>query len=259
LAYVLSLVVALLTGAASVVSLLYPSNVYPSDDLLEAFVPNDVATLAIGLPILLAAMWLARRGRLIGLLFWPGALFYILYNYLIYLFATPLSGVYIAYLLLVVLSLYTMIGLVARIDSKAVQAHLMGGVPERVAGGILAGFGALFFLRVIAVIVGALVNQTPIATVERAVLIADFLFTPSLVVGGVLLWRRQAFGYTVGAGLLFQASMLFVGLIIAMIIQPLLTDVPFLVVDTAIVFVMGLIFFVPFALFIRGIVSGRKS
>jgi hypothetical protein len=170
----------------------------------------------------------------------------------------PLNGMYLLYLALVASSLYTMIGLVTSIDSETVQQRLAGVVPERVAGGILAVFGILFLLRAIAVIGRALIDQTPIATVERATLVADFLITPAWVVSGVLLWRRRALGYAVGTGLLFQASMLFIGLIVFMLLQPLLTDASFLVVDTVVVFIMGLIFFVPFALFVRGIVSNRR-
>lgn len=258
LAYVFSLVIALLMGAASVAGLLYPADIYPTEELLESFVSNDVVNLAIGLPTLLGAMWLTRRGKLIGLLFWPGALFYVLYNYTIYLFGMPLNGMFLLYLTLVALSVYTMTGLVASIDGKAVQQQLVGVVPERVAGGALAGLGGLFFLQVIVVIAGALINQTPIAAVELALHISDFLIAPAWVIGGVLLWRRQAFGYVVGAGLLFQGSMLFIGLIVFMFLQPLLTDSPFLWVDTIVVFIMGLICFVPFALFIRGIVSNRR-
>jgi hypothetical protein len=55
LAYVFSLVVALLMGVASVAGLVYPADIYP-EDLLQSFVPNDVVNLAIGLPILLGAM-----------------------------------------------------------------------------------------------------------------------------------------------------------------------------------------------------------
>jgi hypothetical protein len=258
LAYVFSLVVALLMGVASVIGLLYPADIYPSEELLQSFVPNDVVNLVIGLPILLGAMGLARHGRLIGMLFWPGALFYILYNYVIYLFAMPLNGVYLLYLALVASSLCTMIGLVASIDSEAVQRRLAGVVPERAAGGILAAFGVLFLLRAIAVIGGALISQTPIPAAERATLITDLLITPAWIVGGVLLWRRRALGYAVGTGLLYQASMLFIGLIVFMLLQPLLTDAPFMVVDTVVVSIMGLIFFVPFGLFIRGIVSNRR-
>ncbi len=44
-----------------------------------------------GLPILLGSMWVAHRGKLIGLLLWTGALFFVLYNYLAYVIALPLS------------------------------------------------------------------------------------------------------------------------------------------------------------------------
>ncbi len=259
MAYVLSLIIAVLMAAASIAGILYPADIYPAEELLVAFVPNDVVNLAVGLPILLGAMWLARRGRLIGLLFWPGALFYALYNYAAYLFAMPLTWMYLVFLALVALTLYTMVGLVASIDGSAIQQRLTGAVRERLAGGVLVAFGALFFLRAADIMAMALINQTVIATVERAVNTADFLISPALVVAGVLLWRRQAFGYAIGAGLLFHTSMLFVGLLIFMLIQPLLTDAPFMVVDTIVVFVMGLIFSVPLALFIRGIASTRRA
>jgi hypothetical protein len=74
-------------------------------------VSNDVVNLFIGLPILLGSMWLAWRGKLIGLLFWPGALFFVLYNYLIYVFAMPLNVAFLLHLALVTLSVYTIIGL----------------------------------------------------------------------------------------------------------------------------------------------------
>ena len=62
-----------------------------------------------------------------------------------------------------------------------------------------------------------------------------------------------------GLGLLFQGSMLFIGLIIFLLLQPLLTTAPFVLVDVVVVFIMGLICFVPFALYVRGVVSNRNS
>jgi hypothetical protein len=148
-----------------------------------------------------------------------------------------------------------MIGLVASIDGKAVRQRLSGAVPERIAAGALAGLGALFFLRVIGVLVQALVSKTPMAEAERALHVADLVIAPALVVGGVLLWRREPLGYVAGMGLLFQTSMLFIGLIALLLLQPLLTAAPFLPVDTIVVFAMGLVCFVPFALFLRGVAS----
>ena len=140
----LSLIIALLMVAASVTGLLYPANIYPTDELLESFIPNDVVNIILGLPILLGAMWLTWRVKLIGLLFWLGALFYILYNYLVYLFGMPLNEMFPVYIFLVMLSAYTLVGLAASIDGKALQPQLTGIVRERVAGGVLAGLGTLF-------------------------------------------------------------------------------------------------------------------
>lgn len=259
LTYAFSLIIAILMAAASVAGLVYRTIIYPTDELLRTFVSNDVVNLFIGLPILLGSMWLARRGQLIGLLCWPGALFFVLYNYIVYVFAMPLNVAFLLHLALVTLSVYTIIGLVASIDGKAVQQWLTGAVPERVAGGILAGLGLLFFLRVIGVIVNALNSQTPIVETELALHTSDFLITPAWVIGGVLLWRRKEFGYVIGLGLLFQASMLFIALIIFLLLQPFLTTAPFVLADVVVIFTMGLICFIPFVLFVCGVLSKRSS
>jgi hypothetical protein len=257
LIYALSLIIAVVMAAASAGGLVYGTVLYPTDDLHQSLVPTDVVNLLLGLPILLGSIWLARRGKLIGLLLWPGALFFILYNYLVYVLVVPLNVAFLLHLTLVMLSAYTLIGLLASIDGEAVQRRLAGVMPERLAGGILAGLGLLFFLRAIAVLVGALVSQTPMAETELAPNVADLLSAPALVVGGVLLWRREAFGYVTGLGLLFQASMLFIGLVIFLLVQPFLTAAPFALVDVVVVLILGLICFVPFGLTVRGVVSSR--
>ena len=259
LIYALSFIIAILMAAASVAGLLCQTSVYPTDELLQSFLPNDVANLLIGLPMLLASMWLTRRDKLIGLLFWPGALFFVLYNYIVYIFAMPLNLAFLAHLVLVMLSVYSLIGLLTSIDGKVVQQRLTGEVPERLAGSVLAGLGLLFFLLVIGAIVQALISQTPLAETELALHVADFLITPAWVICGVLLWQRKAFGYVAGLGLLFQASMLFIGLIIVLFLQPFLTSASFSLVDVVVIFAMGLICFIPLVLFMRGVVSNRNS
>jgi hypothetical protein len=70
----------------------------------------------------------------------------------------------------------------------------------------------------------------------------------------MLLWQRKALGYVAGAGLLLLGCMMFVGPIFALIFPAFHNGSP---VDvTAIVFmlVVGLICFIPFALFVRGVV-----
>ena len=258
LIYASSLVVAILMAAASVAGLMYRTIIYPTDELLRTFVSNDVVNLFVGLPILLGSMWLARRGKLIGLLCWPGALLFVLYNYIAYIFALPLNVAFLLHLTLVMLSVYTYIGLVASIDGKVVQESLTGAVHERAAGGVLVGLGLLFFLLVIGVVVNALISGMPIAETELAVNTSDFLIAPASVIGGVLLWRRKELGYVISLGLLFQTSMLFIALIIFLLLQPFLTAAPFALADVVVVFAMGLICFIPFFLYVRGVVPKRN-
>ncbi len=101
--------------------------------------------------------------------------------------------------------------------------------------------------------VNAINTEGTLAQTELAVNIADFLITPAWIIGGILLWRRRELGYMTGLGLLFQGSMLFIALIVFLLLQPLLTAASFAVVDVIVIFLMGLICFIPFVLFLRGV------
>jgi hypothetical protein len=250
---VLSLLVALLMTVLSTAGFVNPSGVYPSVTIQEAFLANDVVNLLVGLPILLGSIWLSRRGVLIGLLLWPGALLYTLYNYIAYLFGMPFRGVALAYLVIVLLSAYTVFDLLRIIDKETVHERLSGGVPRRFAGWVLFSFGVLFFGRAIGLIVQANINQTAISASELGVLIADIVLSALWIAGGVSLLRRKSLGYVGGLGLLFAASMLFVGLLLFILLQPVLTGKPFVAGDLIAVFMMSLICFIPFGLFVRAV------
>jgi hypothetical protein len=49
--------------------------------------------------------------------------------------------------------------------------------------------------------------------------------------------------------------MLFIGLILILILQPLLTETTFVLMDVIVVFIMGLICFIPFGLYLRGVIN----
>lgn len=254
-----SFLIAILMAIVSIIGLRYRALIYPTDDLIRTFVSNDVVNLFIGLPILLGSMRLAWRGKLIGLLCWVGALFFVFYNYIAYVFAMPLNWAFLFHLILAMLSVYTLIGLIASIDGKVVQKRLTGAVPEKLAGGVLVGLGLLFSLRVIGVVINTLTSGALLARTELAVNISDFLITPAWIIVGVLLWRGKKPGYVAGLGMLFQGGLLFIALIAFLLLQPLLTDAPFTIADIVVIFAMGLICFIPFTLFVRGVVAKDKD
>lgn len=55
------------------------------------------------------------------------------------------------------------------------------------------------------------------------------------MVCGVMLWRCKPFGTVCGLGILFPASMLFIGLIILLFLQPTLTGAPLALTEIVLV------------------------
>lgn len=255
LGYLISLLIALLTAIASTAGLLSPDIVYPTTELQHSYLTNDIFTLVLGLPILFIAMWLAWRGKLIGLLFWLGAILYGLYNYIAYLFGMPFQGLFFLYLAIVVLSIYTLIALVAVIDGQSVKHRLAGHVPEKLGGGVLILLGAAYTLLASVMIISYLTGRAALPQSELSVFVADFFMAPAWVIGGALLWRREPLGYVGGTGLLFSASMLFIGIIGIVLLQAFMDGASFPLIDIVLLLGMGMICFIPFGLFVRGVLK----
>jgi hypothetical protein len=233
---------------ASVVGLLYQGTVYPTQELRDWLVANDTFNLVVGLPLLLVPMWLARSGKLIGLLCWLGALFYVLYVYLAYLIAVPFAVLFLPHLLLATMGAYSLIALVASIDGETVRQRLMGTIPARAAGAILLALATLIILRQMALIVTALVSRSSPSPAELAQWVDDFAVAcPALLVVGVEVWQRKALGYVGGAGLLLAYMALALSLLPTMLIAS-----PVDVGGIIIVVIMAALCAAPFAFFVRG-------
>jgi len=257
LAYIISGIIALIMCVASVVGILYGSHIYPASQVSNN-VGTDVLNLVVGLPILLGSMWFAKRGSLIGLLLWPGALFYILYIYTFYILGVPFNVLFLPYIVLVTLSAYTIIGLVASIDGEAVRKQLNGKVPARTTGGMFILISILFMIVDLFLIVTALVSNAPVSVTSYASWVTDFTIQlPALFVIGILLWRREALGYVAAPGLLFQGAVLNAGFAIVLVIEAIFTSSPINVPFVALVFVIGAISLVLLAFFMRGAARGR--
>lgn len=257
--YILSLIAALLLAIASLAGLLFQSSIYPTEELNNSFLANEVVNLLIGLPALLYSLWAARQGELVGLLLWPGALLYILYNYIAYLLGVPFSWISLVYLALVLVSGYVFVDLLRGIDKNAVQGRLTGAVPVKVSGWVLVILGSLFILRALGMLIQAGLNHGSLPMAEIGVLTADILLSSIWIAGGVFLLRKKPLGYASGLGLLFAGSLLFVALILFLLLGPLLTGTAFSFTDVFVVLIMGMFCFVPFFLFLRGVLSERNQ
>ncbi len=230
LAYVGSLTVAVALAVASIGGLAPgPDSLYDSaSPLVQVSRGGDAANLILGVPVLLGSMWLAKRGSLIGLLLWPGALFYALYVGALYLVGAPLSGLFFWYVAVVTLSAWTLIGIVVSIDAQEVCRRL-ARAPARDVGMALVLIAALAYVGLTGAVGSSLGSPSSAAGMRPQWVVDYALGTPPLLLGGALLWRRMSLGFVATPGLLlvsglnglaFAASALLDGLLGGHAVEP---------------------------------------
>lgn len=251
-----SFIIALIVGIVSVVGIKYQQNIYQTESLVNTFVPNDIINLLIGLPFMLISLLLVLKGKLTGLLCWPGALFYFMYVYFPYIICVPISFLTILYLIIFSSSIYTLIGVIVNIDGNALDKQMSDTIPVKILGGILTAMGILIIIRQTVLFGNAIINDKRIVIQELAVLIDDFAFgSPALIICGVLLWNKKSLGYIIAPGLYLVNGILSVGLIPFMIIQSHLKNVSLDILSIGVLFIMSVICIVPFIIIRRGFIK----
>ncbi len=205
------------------------------------------------------SLGLVKKGKLLGALLLPGALVYVIYNYIAYLLGRAWSWISIINLLLVVLSVIALVLLLKSIDHQDVMGKLEGRVREKISGWILVVFGLAFIALAVSTIVAGIQEGTIPPLGENAVSVADIVVSLGWVWGGILLLRKKPLGYSTGLGLLVAASFLFLGLVLFFFIAPLVAGRAFDWIEVSTVLAMGLICFIPTGLFWRGVVRSERS
>lgn len=248
----LSVVLALALAVTSLAGILQPGMLYPSETTRAAFMPNDVINLALGVPALLLVMALAGRSRPIAQLLWPGAALFVSYNALAYCVALSASPFLLLYLAELLLSLAIVFLLVRALDAQTVMERVGGGIHEKLAGWVLLIMGLLILIRNL----GVVTSSAALEPSEIGVLAADMLSIIAWVGAGVALVGRKRLGYRIGPAVLFQASLLFLSLLVVMAIQPAFGGAAYTVVDFVVIALMSLVCWVPFGLQLRGLRRG---
>jgi hypothetical protein len=205
-AYFLSAIIAILTMVASAGGLfindLYRDNAFAT----SAWRGTDLATLVIAVPILIAALILARRGSLRAQLVWLGMSDYTLYNYAYYLFGTAFNRFFLVYVALFTLSIFALMFGLAKVDIQGIRQKFRARTPVKwIAGYMLFvafGIGGLWIAQSLSFVVTGQVPQfiIDVAHPTSVVFALDLsLVVPFLALGAIWLWQRQPWGYVLAA------------------------------------------------------------
>ena len=203
--YLLSVIIAILAGITSLGGLLM-SNLYRDNSwTVNQLRGNDLVTIVIAVPLLGLALFMARRGSLRWQLVWIAMLGYMVYNYLFYLFGSAFNYFFLLYVGLVSLSAATLFMALSRLDIRAAGASFSQKTPAKWIGAymlVIATFlGGMWLVQCVAFIftgqLPAVITTSGAAT--SVVFACDLaLLIPVMVLGGILLWLKRAWGYILG-------------------------------------------------------------
>lgn len=253
LAYVSSIFICLAVAVVSVAGLIWgaggPYSV--GSPLVQVSRGGDAANLVLVLPALVASMWIARRGSLSGPLLWPGALLYVLYTYGLYLVGAPFNALFFGYVALVTLSAWTLIAIVASVDGEAVGRRL-ATAPARSVGGALVLIAVMAYAGLTVAAVAALGGPATEPGMRPQWVIDYALGTPTLLAGGVLMWRREPLGYVAAAGLLLVSGLNGLAFVASGVLDGLLAGRSIEPAVVAVHLVIGGVSFALLAFFLRG-------
>lgn len=238
----------------------YTDRFYPTSTLKLAFISTDIAILIFGLPFIIVSVWMAMKKKVIGLLCWPGSLFFILYTYIPYLIALPFNKLFLPYLLIITTSAYTILYLLAGINRGYIFQRIQGRMPYRLSGGILLVLAILIFVRQMAFVFAAHIKLSQPGMLEISIWISDLsLVFPALIYTGFSLLQNKPTGYIAGAGMLLSYGQIVLSHILVLIIQSKISDFQYGITDLIPLVLMVAICVWPLSFYFGAVIKSKKS
>lgn len=201
-----------LSGALAVVAALSALLTYLAGDVLRGpAVMNGSArgtalvVLLVGVPVLAGSLVLARRGSAIAVVTWLAAIGFLLYNALMFVFATPVNRLFLLYLAMLSLAAWSAGTLLWHTDAQALGRLIPARAPVRLAAGYLWALvilnGGAWLVRILPSLAGsgepAYLRGTGMTT--NIVFVQDLaLWLPLTAVAAAWLWLRKPRGYLLG-------------------------------------------------------------
>ncbi|MBI3172368.1 MAG: hypothetical protein HYZ25_01515 [Chloroflexi bacterium] len=176
---------------------------------------NDLITLIVGLPLLAISTWLAFRGSLRGRLLLTGTLGFFLYTYLSMATLTAYNALFLVYVALFTLSLYAFILSMMSIDLVSLPTHFSERLPRGWIAALMFVVGGFLTLAWMGRILTPLMQGVDPALENTTTLVIQFmdlsLIAPAAILGGILLLRRNAWGYLLASVMLTKGVTLGLG------------------------------------------------
>lgn len=203
IAYRLSVALAVVAAATSGLTLVVPDVLRGPAVMNGSARGTGLVVLFVTVPVLVVGMRATARGSTIGLLVWLGAIAHVLYQSVLFLFATPFNHLFLLDVAMFSLALWSVVALTAALDRREVRARITPGLPARpiaIFVWVVAGLNVLAWLGPVLrawgddeprFLVGTGMTTNPIYVQDLA------FWLPLMAVGAWWLWRDRDWGYVV--------------------------------------------------------------
>lgn len=223
---------------------------------------NDLVILVLGLPLLAISFWLTLRGSLRGRLILTGTLGFILYTYITMCFGAAYNHLFLVYVALFGLSLYAFILSMMSFDLKSLPDHFSEKLPRGWIAGLLF-FAAAFLTFAWLGRIAATFTPGAIPALENTtsmfIQAMDLgLIVPLCVLSGVLLLRRDPWGYLLAS--VGMMKFLTMGTAVSVMgLNMLRVGIPINVIELAIFPAITLVNFVMVAILLKNLDEQGKA
>lgn len=185
-------------------------------------VGQDIVTLAAGIPLLMIAMYLARRGSLRGRILRAGALWYFGYTYLIMTYGAAYNPLFLVYVALFSAGLFAFILSLQSIDIGSLPSEFSPRFARRAIAWLMLVLGSFLLLLWLGRILPALLSgKTPVgldSSGTLAIQASDLaIAVPLAFLAGVLLLKRQPLGYLLSSVMVVMGAAMGLALVGMMI------------------------------------------
>lgn len=208
-AYIMSSVLGLAAAAAAGLTVAFPSVLSGVAGANGNLLGTAVVVLVVGVPVLAVAILGSWRGSTRAFVVWLGTLGYLLYQAVLFCFATPLNTFFLFYVAYLGLAVWSVVFLVRGTDLAAFGLSLSPRLPIRSVAGFALVLMVLNAAAWLGGILPAVFSDNPRAfltdtgLLTNPVYIQDLaIWLPLLATAAVAAWRHRVRGQLVTAAML---------------------------------------------------------
>ena len=168
-----------------------------------------LVVLLIGVPTLVTAMVATSRGATRWLVGWLGTLGYLLYQAVLFCFATPLNSLFLCYVAYLGLAVWSIVTLLLAVDLRVFGSQVSARMPARFVAGFALALAAINAAAWLAAIIPALLQSRPESLMKGTGLLTNPVYVqdlaiwlPLLATSAVACRRRRSWGLLVTGAML---------------------------------------------------------